>query len=179
MKYYIENGQRVPYKINGEIHFSKNSQIALWEGIILGNLSDGYWTNYNIDWKFWYEMKPILFFPLGWKRYDNYVPITYSVNTYNLLESEGKENLIYYAKFGTIPVLDREEMNVIYNHLNHYELDDHLCITEDNLIQKFGSIKFILQSYSSSKYEEENLFEDLEVINTSMKTSLRKIGYLD
>jgi len=66
-KYYWEEAK-------GEIHFKNDDQLYLWR-LILGQISDGYWENKINNWRFWYELKPIVDGALGWKRYDDVVPL--------------------------------------------------------------------------------------------------------
>jgi len=58
----------------GEIHFKNENQVEIWVRV-LGQVSDGYWGNRIRDWMFWYQLKPIVDGTLGWKRYDDVVPI--------------------------------------------------------------------------------------------------------
>jgi hypothetical protein len=180
MTYYYENNEKKQYEPKGEIYFKNNIQIALWEGEILGQISDGIWENSEVDWLFWIHMKPIISEDIiGWKRYDNYVPINWAIDLYELLNEEIlQNNLIETAKFGLIGITDQEEMSIIKYYLYDLDLSENQKEIEKNLILRLGPISKIISDYNTKIYSEEDLFNDITVINESVHKSIRTIGYL-
>jgi len=75
--HYHDHGPDGPYlawwKPGCEIHFENDQQKAIWM-MLLGQLSDGYWENSNINWMFWYSLTPIVDGTLGWKVDHNNIP---------------------------------------------------------------------------------------------------------
>lgn len=121
----------------GEIHFRNRSQLRIWVQEWLGQISDGVWENSNVDYAHWYSLKPIIDGRLGWKRYDDYVPIggEWPYEQWQLLEYVGDRMMQYGAE--------------------GWKEDGH-----------------------TDRYTKEQFQKDLDDISKSIKTSIRRIGYV-
>jgi len=141
-KYYWDEGF-------GEIHFMNERQGWIWLNCVLGQLSDGYWENSNVDYIFWFKLKVICDGKLGWKVNDDSMPIGIWPVQLNFIYEEIIRRVKY--KFDEYEDIELEINNGAYNLL---QLD--IQSIEDSMGTSLRPIGYIDQTVSDTieKYEE-------------------------
>ena len=195
-KYRVMNPETKQYEERtrekkGEIHFENDVQLAIWCNEIRGQLSDGHWENdSSTDWVHWFDLDPVSDGTIGWKRYDDYVPMRwsgYAGDMYELADCLG-DRMTGYAKavlLGANPENEREcnFVESLCNQEKSYGVDlywdnEEYADLRKKYEDKYGSLNLFQVAYDEAAYGADRLEADLHRIAESMGTSLRKIGYL-
>ena len=168
MRYYYDDDQNLlKYPTEGKIHFENDIQRSIWENFILGQLSDGMWENECVDYKFWFNLEPIVDGTLGWEHERGPTDERLSYSLIDLIEISSK-TIEEYAKLCKIGITNPFECQVIHYYQNGYDYS-HLNDSIKSIEGDFKSINKAFLEYIQEEYSQDDMKYDLEKISESMK----------
>ena len=173
MRYYYDSESNIQlYPNKGKIHFETEVQGAIWENVVLGQLSDGLWEDgpdWCKDWEFWWNLEPVIDGNIGWECDVDPSDGKTSYPLMDILKIEGGRSIEECAKMCKAGITNPFECDVIHYYQHRFDYS-HFEDAIKSLEERYGSIEEAFEEYASETYSKEEMLHDIKIISDSMKT---------